>query len=266
LRWAVREAELRSCALEVVHAFVIHPYSAMFGRTDRDLAQARLDDVVERNHAALERVTWSATLVDADGSATGALLEAAADAELVVVGARGAGGFKTLSLGSTSYRTAAHAETPVTVVPGDAEERDGARDIIVGIDGSPSGTRALQWALDEAGRRTASVTVVHGYLLPIDISTVGVVNEELLDRSRAQSRDAAIAVVDRVLDQVDVPDGVTVRTIIELGAPAGVLLAHADDQLVVVGTRGHGTFRRAVFGSISQQVLHHAAGPVVVVP
>jgi nucleotide-binding universal stress UspA family protein len=266
LRWAIREAELRSCTLEVVHAFVIHPYSAMFGRTDRELAQARLDDVVERNHAALERVTWSATLVDADGSATAALLEAAADAELVVVGARGAGGFKTLSLGSTSYRTAAPTETPVAVVPGDAEERDGARDIIVGIDGSPSATRALRWALDEAGRRAASVTVVHGYLLPIDISTVGVVNEELLDRSRAKSRDAAIAVVDRVLDQVDAPDGVTVRTIIELGAPAGVLLAHADDQLMVVGTRGHGTFRRVAFGSISQQVLHHAAGPVVVVP
>lgn len=266
LRWAIREAELRLAPLELVHTYVIHPYSALFGSTDRELAQARLDAVIERNRTTLERTTWSATLVDSGGSSAAGLLEAAAGAELVVVGARGSGGFKSLSLGSTSYRTAAHTSTPVAVVPGEFEERDGTRQIIVGIDGSPGATRALRWALDEAGRRAVSVTLVHGYLLPIDISTVGVVNEELLDRTRTHAHESATALVDSALDEVAVPRGVDIQRIVELGAPAGVLLEHADDLLTVVGTRGHGTFRRAVFGSISQQVLHHATGPVVVVP
>lgn len=266
LRWAVREAELRAAHLDLVHAFVIHPYTAVFGSSDRDLAQARLDAVVERNRTALARIRWSTTLADATGSATAALVDAAAGAELVVVGARGEGGFKTLSLGSTSYRMAAHTTAPVAVVPEHSEQLDGDRGIVVGIDGSPAGARALRWALDEGDRRSVSVTVVHGYLLPIDMSTIGIVNEEVLDRARARALDEATGLVDRVLAQVEVPGDVTLERIIELGVPAGVLLEHANDLLLVVGTRGHGTFRRAVFGSVSQQVLHHAEGPVVVIP
>lgn len=266
LRWAVREAELRAAHLDLVHAFVIHPYTAVFGSTDRDLAQARLDAVVERNRTALAKIRWSTTLADATGSATAALVDAAAGAELVVVGARGEGGFKTLSLGSTSYRMAAHTTAPVAVVPEHSEQLDGDRGIVVGIDGSPAGARALRWALDEGDRRSVSVTVVHGYLLPIDMSTIGIVNEEVLDRARARALDEATRLVDSVLAQVEVPGDVTLERIIELGVPAGVLLEHANDLLLVVGTRGHGTFRRAVFGSVSQQVLHHAEGPVVVIP
>lgn len=266
LRWAVREAELRAAHLDLVHAFVIHPYTAVFGSTDRDLAQARLDAVVERNRTALAKIRWSTTLADATGSATAALVDAAAGAELVVVGARGEGGFKTLSLGSTSYRMAAHTTAPVAVVPEHSEQLDGDRGIVVGIDGSPAGARALRWALDEGDRRSVSVTVVHGYLLPIDMSTIGIVNEEVLDRARARALDEATRLVDSVLAQVEVPGDVTLERIIELGVPAGVLLEHANDLLLVVGTRGHGTFRRAVFGSVSQQVLHHAESPVVVIP
>lgn len=265
LRWAVHEAELRDASIEVLHAFVVHPYSAMFGTTDRDLAQDRLDDIVDRHRAVLDRVDWSASLVEAS-SATVALLDAAHQADLVVVGSRGAEGFDRLMIGSTGYRTAAHATVPVAVVPERADHLDGSRAVVVGIDGSPAARRALRWAADEAARRDGGLQVVHSYLLPVDMSAYAVINQTLHDQTRAQARERAESVLDDALAEVEVPAGVKVERVVVLGAAAGVLLDHHDDRLLVVGTRGQNALGRALFGSVSQQVLHHADGPVVVVP
>ena len=51
------------------------------------------------------------------GAPAGALLAAAEGADLLVVGARGAGGFKGLLLGSISHYVANHARCPVVVIP-----------------------------------------------------------------------------------------------------------------------------------------------------
>jgi len=266
LQWAVAEAELHGAAIDLVHVYVIHPYASMFGDTDRTLAEARLDAVVDRNRGLLDRVRWSSTMVDAAGAAAGALIDAAVGADLLVVGSRGVGGFPHLALGSTAYRTAAHAPAPVAVVRSDERTTDGARPLVVGIDDAPVSRRALRWALEEAERRATSVTVVHSYLLPVDLAPAAVLDQRRFTRARAQARDAAGALVDRVVGAARIPAGVEVDRIIEAGPPAGALLDHAKGRLLVVGTRGQGTFSRAIFGSVSQQVLHHADHSVVVVP
>ncbi len=265
LRWAVREAELRSAPIELLMGFVVHPYTAMFGGTDRDLAQSRLDQTAERNQALLARVKWSSTLVEA-GSAPEALLDAASDAELVVVGARGAGGFQQLVVGSTSYRVAAHAPVPVAVIPDGDPDQDGGRAITVGIDDSPPARNALEWALAEAARRAVGLVVIHSYLLPVSMSASGVLNQELYERAHRQAHDDATALLDEVVDAAAVPDDVTVERVVVVGTPADALLQTVGERLLVVGTRGHRTFGRMSFGSVSQQVLHHAKMPVVVVP
>jgi nucleotide-binding universal stress UspA family protein len=48
-----------------------------------------------------------------------ALLKAAADADMLVVGSRGAGGFKRLLMGSVSTQATQHAPCPVVVIPAD---------------------------------------------------------------------------------------------------------------------------------------------------
>jgi nucleotide-binding universal stress UspA family protein len=266
LHWAVAEAARHGARVELVYAYVIHPYAGMFGDADRDLAQGRLDDVVERNRSVLDDVKWSATLTVASGVAAAAVVDVAADADLAVVGSRGRGGFPRLTLGSTSYRVAAHARVPVAVVPGASTDDDGRRPVVVGIDNAPASRRALRWAVEESARRGTDLTALHAYTLPADPAPQAALNQSLYDDVRMRTHADARALVDRVVDDTQNPVGVHIRRQVAVGPAAGVLLDHAEGRLLVVGTRGQGTFSRAVFGSVSQQVLHHTSHPVVVVP
>ena len=56
------------------------------------------------------------------------------------------------------------------------------------------------------------------------------------------------------------------KKLVQCGAATALLLAAEDADLVVVGARGLGGFRRLMLGSVSAQVTHHAPCPVVVVP
>jgi nucleotide-binding universal stress UspA family protein len=266
LRWAVAEAARHGAVVELVHAYAIHPYAGMFGDADRELAQGRLDSVVDRNRTELDTVKWSATLTAVSGPTAAALVDAADEADLVVVGTRGRGGFPRLTLGSTSYRVAADAGVPVAVVPGASPGHDGSRPLLVGIDDAPASRRALHWAVEESARRGTDLTALHAYTLPADPAPQAALNQRLYDDIRMRMHSEARALVDRVVDDTQNPAGVHIRRQVAVGAPAGVLLDHADGRLLVVGTRGQGTFSRAVFGSVSQQVLHHTEAPVVVIP
>ena len=73
---------------------------------------------------------------------------------------------------------------------------------------------------------------------------------------------------DRTLEKIEPesrPSSVTVRAV--TGLPAEALLeAAADADMLVVGSRGAGGFKRLLMGSVSTQVTHHAHCPVVVIP
>src|SRR5690606_21811654 len=90
-----------------------------------------------------------------------ALVDASAAADLVVVGARGLGGFRSLLLGSVSATVVERALSSVAVVRDDANHPLGP--VVVGVDGSTLARRALAWAAEEARRRAAPLEVVHAW-------------------------------------------------------------------------------------------------------
>jgi nucleotide-binding universal stress UspA family protein len=127
LRFAVTEARLRGVSLRAVCAW--EPSAAVYAGE----AFAATDDafVAGEQHAeevlrgALERIPHDDLRVDAvsvEGRAARALLEQAAEAELLVVGTRGRGAARRLLLGSVSSEVAHHARCPVTIVPAPATE------------------------------------------------------------------------------------------------------------------------------------------------
>jgi nucleotide-binding universal stress UspA family protein len=127
--------------------------------------------------------------------------------------------------------------------------------ILVGIDGSADGQRALTWALDEARRRSAELVVVHAWEYPAAAFAFPVDSEE-----------SAREVLSRSLSAVDTHD-VEIRTRLVEGRPVNALVREAlEADMLVVGSRGHSGVAAVILGSVSTACVHHATCPVVVVP
>ncbi len=139
--------------------------------------------------------------------------------------------------------------------------------IIVGIDGSERSRHALEWAVKEAALRHAELTVLTVSEVIAGGFWGGPVFPGDLDRTR-QAQEAAQVETDIVLEKAgreSRPAAVTVRAV--TGVPADELLyASGDADMIVVGSRGAGGFKRLVMGSVSTTVTHHARCPVVVIP
>lgn len=238
--------------------------------SSHELAEPVMDRIVERNRQALDTVTWTTALVPVTGASySAALADAGHDADLIVVGSRGRGGFGALLLGSTSYRTAGRSPCPVAVVRGDLDQAAPAavERIVVGVDGSRPASRALRWALEEAELREVPVTVVHGYTERAFLVHAGLRSDAGLERARKVTREHAAEIIDDALQAYEGDTRVPVDQVTSADSPAGLLLEHAaPDALLVVGTRGHGAVAQMLLGSVTHQCLHHATGPVVVVP
>lgn len=137
--------------------------------------------------------------------------------------------------------------------------------VVVGVDGSEQARRALEWAMEEARAHGCRLEVVHATVDPRTI--VPYTMEEMglrFDASKAQ--EAGERLVAGLFDDVGVPDGLEVDTVVEQGSAANVLVRRSKDAtLLVVGTRGQRSLSEVLLGSVSHLCVHHAHCPVVVV-
>jgi nucleotide-binding universal stress UspA family protein len=130
LAWAADEAERRQVPLWVMHAWKPVPATvavrlSVADEVLRDAAQAVLDEAVSAGLAGYSgRLEVEKALIV--GNAAHGLINTSTGAQLLVLGARGGGGFTDLLLGSTSSQCVQHAACPVAIVRnrGDAG-RDG---------------------------------------------------------------------------------------------------------------------------------------------
>lgn len=122
LRWALDEARLRGASLRVVYAWTlpvyvgygVAPAAVLDPQSLRAAANERVDATVEEVVGAAKDVPIERRAVE--GLAAQSLVEEAKDADLLVVGSRGHGGFTGLLLGSVSQQCAHHAPCPIVIV------------------------------------------------------------------------------------------------------------------------------------------------------
>lgn len=262
--WAAAEAELRGCALKVVHAVGRGAETAYretgVGLTEQALRAASgvLDDVRARLAAAHPGVPID-TVLARDYPAE-ALLSAAEDADLTVVGTRGRGGFAGLLLGSVSRKVAAHADRPVVVVRGDTGNV-AERGIVAGVRDDRD-EEAVRFALAEAALYGAGVRLVHAWT-PLAHTGLAVPQVSNLDEERR----AHAALLNHVARPVAEYPKVHVDTELIVDSPAAALVeASARAGLVVVPRHPVEGRLGLRLGTVVHAVLHHASCPVAVVP
>ena len=125
LEWAMKEAALRHTPLTVltVHpvamsAWTQNPISYPQDQADEARARAAAQEGADKAAAPLGERAPSVTVRSVSGSPAAELIKAGTGADLLVVGARGSGGFARLLMGSVSAQVTHHAPCPVVVVPG----------------------------------------------------------------------------------------------------------------------------------------------------
>lgn len=139
--------------------------------------------------------------------------------------------------------------------------------IVVGVDQSEPAKEALRFAFEEAKLRHAKLRVVHAW----QYGTIGAAEGggfyPVVGADVREVREAARQALEQTLRKsLPDTDSVEVEQRVLEGTPAGVLVGESRDaDLLVVGSRGHGGFAGLLLGSVSQQVAHHAACPVVIV-
>lgn len=269
LEWAAAEAAARRLPLRIVHAYAAIPSWAVFGELPQpydgievsDAARQVTEQAVRRaRNVASDLEVRTRTLI---GGGAPALLAQCAEAELLVLGSRGRGTVRGMFGGSVSFRVATHATCPVVVVRPMRDTAPGpsAARVVVGVDGSRRSERAIGFAVRAAAQRGVGVTAVHAWTARGTADLAAVTD----DWSLAEAAEW------RTLQRVFVqwrPQAA--KTQIELrlvqGRAQDVLAAEsAGAALVVVGSRGRGSVRAALAGSVSQAVLQHADCPVAVV-
>jgi nucleotide-binding universal stress UspA family protein len=257
--WAASEAVLRR--RPVTLRYVADPFP--FGRDvpyikhDAAVASQWLSaeaDKLRADHPDLPVLTEVSV-----GAPAEELLRHSSDADMLVVGSRGRGGFASLLLGSISHRLLAQAHCPVVVVPARSGPEDSP--VVVGVDGSEVSSAALAFAVEEAEVRSVPVRVVHAWHSP---PTYGGDFPTVIDVDEIEK------VARRTLENAVEPyrgrqPGLVVDSWLVRG-PAGPELIEAsrDASLLVLGSHGHSGVVAGLLGSVSQWAVHHAHVPVAV--
>jgi nucleotide-binding universal stress UspA family protein len=272
IAWALEDARLRHAGVEVVYSWQLPSlaYSAAgFVAPSHDEIEAEGHAILDKALGELPATTdVPVQLRVCEGAPAETLREVAAepDVSLVVVGSHGHGAVMELLLGSVSHALTHHCTTPLVIIHQPAEGRPAPtreRWIVVGVNGSPEGDTALQWAAKEARMRGAKLRVVVAWseskaVFPTKFPLGGPLGVSL--------HTAAQDVADRAVDRLDAPDLHIERTVVQ-GRPTAVLTEMAcSAELLVVGRRGLGHTHEVLHGSVSHACAHRSPVAVAVIP
>jgi len=139
--------------------------------------------------------------------------------------------------------------------------------VVVGVDGSPSSSAAVTYALRDAARRSARLRVVAAAQLPeywaasYGLAALPPPEEVVADHQRAAQQ-----IVDDVVAASPQLAAVPVEVEARAGTPGRVLVEASEGaDVLVLGHRGRGALSSAMLGSVGLYCVLHASCPVTIV-
>ncbi|MCN9242216.1 universal stress protein [Streptomyces sp. RY43-2] len=273
--WAAREALRRGRPLLLVHAFRRHPRQ----QADASENGAPPRDVLRAAAEHLRRACPGVRVADepVEGPAPEALLRAAEDAELLVVGSRGLSGIKGLLVGSVALAVVADATRPVVLVRAGEQTEDepadgtgpptGCPDVVLGIDVADPCDEVIEFAFEAARLRKARLRVLYAWHAP---SPFGLGNGDIGLVSGAERAAEWLRFLSAVLHpwREKYPRVEVLESVLADKPSTGLVRAASSASLLVVGRRRRLTARAdgSHTGPITHAVIRRAGCPVAVVP
>jgi nucleotide-binding universal stress UspA family protein len=243
-------------------SYSIAPEAFSYAQMTIEYGQQAQKDILTRTSAVLTEMGVSCRTRGEMGHPVHAIVRIAEEerSDLIVLGSHGMSGIERLLLGSVSDGVAHRAPCPVLVVRGQTTQ---VHRIVVAFDGSEQSGKAVQAAATLAGP-------LHGLLAVLNVLESGkpfpgVAPEEF--DSVGYSERVHQAVVSR-MEWTLKEMGIDYQCHQEQGHPAEAIVQFAETNaadLIAVGSRGLGGYKRLLLGSISDAVLHHAHCPVLIV-
>ncbi|MFE9644486.1 universal stress protein [Streptomyces sp. NPDC006365] len=268
-RWAADEAEKRKLTLRLLHAWpLLAPEPTHVpAEVDQNYWAKRLVHTaqaeLQARHPGLSIV---GNLVADD--AQNALLQAASESDMLVLGSRGLEPVESYFLGDVSMPVVARAERPVVLVRaqtgGEGAAPASADRVVVALKLHGSSDDLLDFAFHTAAARGVPLQAVHGRSVPLHARVPWGVDHDVTDeirRDTLKELGKALRPWRAKYPQVDVADG------IRLESPAKAVVRAAEGAaLLVVGRREHRPGLAPHLGPVAQAAIHHGRCPVAVVP
>lgn len=270
-RWAADEAERRRLTLRLLHAWpVLAPEPTHLPSEIDQNYWAK--HIVHTTRAELQARRPGLTIVGnlVPDEAQHALVQAASESEMLVLGSRGLAPVESYFLGDIGMSVVARAERPVVLVRAAPPEHRPSP-----ASGTPAGVVValklhgpcddlLEFAFTTAAARHLPLRAVHGRSVPLHAHTPWG-----LDRSVTEGiiQDAQQHLGQALRPWREKFPGVPVADLTPLESPAKAVLQAAEDaDLLVVGRRRRHPTPAPRLGPVTQAAIHHARCPVAVVP
>lgn len=235
---------------------------------EQDLQQA-IAQMKGRSRPPLWRWRTTPNVIVTAGTPANRIVETIDDvaASLVVLGPHRRRVAKDALTGTIAEKVLSTRTAPILFVK--RAPRAAYRKVLVALDLSEISAAALRTAESFAMTADTHAVIVHAHEPHYEgmLSYAGVSIEAVDAYSRYWARDAQSAVWDLV--KRETPDFSRYSVVLEKSRPATGILNAADrvkPDLLVMGTRGHGRFRRALLGGVANRVLNAATCDVLIVP
>ncbi len=190
------------------------------------------------------------------------------DAGLVILGSRGLGPVRRVVMGSVSDSVVHHSHGSVLIVrDGGGEDGSLSGPVLLAVDGSRQAQVATEAAVEISSATGSGLHVV--FVMPTAEHLYGhhLYSEEVKRSVREQAESDVEAFLDERRGWIEAHGGEVEDTQVAVGRPDAEIVRLAEELqagLIVVGSRGLGGVRRALMGSVSDSVVRHAHGPVLV--
>lgn len=137
--------------------------------------------------------------------------------------------------------------------------------ILVPVDGSDASNRTIESIIAGKEQFTAPLTVLH--VVNVDKLAYRMIPDFQLDMIREQARKSGDALLREQTARFTAA-GIACKPRLEMGSPRETICRVANEEgfdLVILGRRGMGEIRDALFGAVSNYVLHHVRCPVLLI-